>query len=348
MCVIIDQPAGTHLDKQRAQRLWNTNPDGGGFAFNPGDGIQIQKHMKFNDFWRAFERARSDNPGIDFMVHMRITTHGKTNIENTHPFVVDEHTVMAHNGIFQKVKDYKDGRSDTKVFIDEILPHLPEEWLDDEVLVDMVEDWIGWSRLMFMTTNPKLKKSAYFLNADAGVVRDGMWFSNSNNVDKPKAYKKATKAKGHWTVDANGKTTTTKAVVTPSEERVSVMYPQGIPFDDEWPWAGDVEKAIEALPREALTYNERATWTSFLNSARKDRWLNKEIVYVGDAKWECMGCDESVDNQTGECKCWGKICADCKKFATECDCRQGFSSNLILLENASEKLQERAVIALEG
>ena len=64
MCVIIHQPRGTHLDKERAHRLWQRNPDGGGFAFVDNTGtIQIKKAMSFTAFWRKFETARSAYPG---------------------------------------------------------------------------------------------------------------------------------------------------------------------------------------------------------------------------------------------------------------------------------------------
>ena len=61
MCVIIHQPKGTHLDKERAQRLWIRNPDGGGFAFvNDFGAIETFKFMEFQEFWPVFEATRSD------------------------------------------------------------------------------------------------------------------------------------------------------------------------------------------------------------------------------------------------------------------------------------------------
>lgn len=189
MCVIIHQKPSTYLDKQDARKLWKQNPDGGGFAYIDDEGrIIIEKSMEFESFWRAFERARSSNPKRDWIIHMRIATHGSVCLDNTHPFVVDEHTVMAHNGMIGNVPTYASGEkqdwSDTRVFIDELVKELPETWLDNEHMVSMVEDYIGHSKLMFLTTNPALQHRVYILNENLGTTYKKMWLSNVHGLQK--------------------------------------------------------------------------------------------------------------------------------------------------------------------
>jgi glutamine amidotransferase len=209
MCVIIHQPEGTHLEKERAERLWKKNPDGGGFAFVGDDGkISGFKSMDFDPFWKAFETSRSQFPNRDYILHMRIATHGTVDISNVHPFLVDEHTIMAHNGIIHGVGD-DPLLSDTRVFVRDVLPELPETWLDSLYLTDMVEEWIGWSKLAFLTTNPNLKQQVYLLNEKSGTYADGMWFSNSSGVHKYEVVKSKTGGtvyRGAWDRPNHAKT----------------------------------------------------------------------------------------------------------------------------------------------
>lgn len=348
MCVIIAHPSNAHLEKDRAKRLWNRNPDGGGFAFIKDGKIEVQKFMDFPNYWRAFETARSAHPKAGFLLHMRITTHGDTNLENTHPYAVDEHTVMAHNGIIHGVPDYKDGRSDTKVFVDEVLSGLPEDWLDNKYIVDMVEEWIGWSKLMFLTTNPKLNKNVYILNEHKGHEKDGMWFSNNMAVDAPVALAKQhdytgfnshSGAVGHWN---------TKGVW----EEGTMRHKQADMLDSCEPKAlgrrelgGDSLEAF--LAEENFELSDIEHHTKLLIAERKKSWNNKPIAWMGmDFGYECLGCDEAVSETTGECDCWSKICLDCERFAAECICEQGYSAALVIASKADGDLMQRAFDAV--
>ncbi len=202
MCVIIHQPSGSYLTKDRAQRLWKINSDGGGFTFIDNDGlIQAERAMEFTQFWTAFERARSAFPQRDFLLHMRIATHGDISLANCHPFWINDETVMMHNGILNQVPDYDDGRSDTGVFVDEVIAELPENWLDNTYLQDMMEEYVGYNKLAFLTTSLNVKENVIILNRTLGSTVDGMWFSNTNGVHEPKIYskKKYDGSKGEYT-----------------------------------------------------------------------------------------------------------------------------------------------------
>ena len=186
MCVIIHQPKGAYLTKDRALRLWTYNSDGGGYAFIDDDNIiQSDKSMEFETFWSSFERARSDFPQRDFLLHMRIATHGTTDLTNVHPFQVDDETVVVHNGVFSMVPEYRDGRSDTAVFVEEVLKPMPDNWLNDFYMLDMMENWVGYNKLAFLTTNPAIEENVVIVNRSFGSTADGMWFSSAGGVRVP-------------------------------------------------------------------------------------------------------------------------------------------------------------------
>ena len=293
MCVIVHQPEGSHLEKDRAKRLWDVNSHGGGFAYITDTGsIEIYKAMEFDRFWSAFEQTRSANPRRDFLLHMRIKTHGPVNLENVHPFMVDEHTVMAHNGIIHGVRDDKE-LSDTRVFIRDVVKDLPKDWLDRPEFVDMVEDWIGWSKLMFLTTSPHLSENVYILNSQKGKTADGMWFSNDNGLYE----RKATKAISRPTV------------YQPGEYRFT-GYSEDQAFPD---WLEDRKASVTMAQFKELE-KERAEIGILSPMMRNYR--------TGDTK--CLTCLVPVDTTSPGCDCWTLICRRSGAPAAICDeCEKG-------------------------
>lgn len=345
MCVIVMQPKGAHLKKERAKRLWQVNPDGGGFAFIDDDNeIQGFKSMEFQEFWNAFEGARKAFPKRDYLIHMRIATHGTVDIDNVHPFRIGDDEVMAHNGIMHKVPDDKEKKkSDTRMFIEEILPQLPNLWLDTPLMVDMVGDWIGWSKLAFLTTNPEYEFSWYIVNESKGEWVDKMWFSSSSGVRPRPKYQTVTP------IYQKGKRQTTPSVRTPmhyGDQPLSMpsedddLYlghsrKAAPPFGDGW---GDDEllKEYEALAVPLgnaidLTKDEADVFLELLIDDRSAMGLTKTIIWnPDDAIIDCYGCDEEVSLDTGACSCWDKFCMDCDNIAGLCECKDGYSSNLKL------------------
>lgn len=345
MCVIVNQPAGTRVTKARAKRLWQVNPDGGGFAYIKDGSIQVFKTMSFRQWWMHYRDAVNENPESDFVLHMRIATHGTIDITNVHPFQVDEHTVMAHNGIIKDVPDYKDGRSDTQVFVDEVLPELPEDWLDKPYLVNMVEEWIGWSKLTFLTTNPKLKHTMYTINRASGTEADGMWFSNSKGVEAPPKKKTCPHCKdkqfpsaitgsiqNHMDYcQANPdrlrfcqecrKSHALTAECAPKLEVVKneLATAEGS-FSDVWkkagPRSGEKWDKEEAEATLAVWRHERA----HLKKVRLDMQIPHPVTWTSAQGWLCIGCAANVDEETGECECYNTCCMDCWMPVAGCTC----------------------------
>ena len=338
MCVIVSKPPTATLTRERASRLWNQNPHGGGFTFVDKDGrVQIQKDMDFDGFWHRYKSALGRNPEAHFVLHMRIATHGSVGLDNVHPFRVDDHTVMAHNGMIDiqtkypmpegfKVmpgKYYEDpwDRSDTRIFIEEVLSELPETWLDDPHLVDMVEGYIGGSKLTFLTTNPALKKGVYILNEMKGTERDGMWFSNSLALDpKPEVKGFYTRAGSIDMWDDRGWDDWEEGIVVnpkPLTQRNSPV------------------KSIVVDGKLKSVHVSSKTFEDYLKDIRKNRLhLYVDIEYMRELDdWVCFDCEEFVDTNTasvtvGDCACWDKWCATCDQAPFDCRC-SGTVRNLV-------------------
>lgn len=183
MCIAIYQSTGYRLPKEQMVQSWKNNPDGGGFAYFDGNGeIVIEKDMELDGMMYKYERAvdryASTSP---FAVHFRIATHGAVNLENCHPFMVSEDTVIIHNGIIPVLFESKeDPRSDTRVFAEDYLTKMKDDWMDDENMMDLVETFIGGSKLVILSRAGK--KDAYIANERTGNWSDDekIWYSNAS------------------------------------------------------------------------------------------------------------------------------------------------------------------------
>lgn len=184
MCIAIYHDQRCPLTESEFENSWRANPDGGGFVyFDENNELVIKKSMDKNEmkkkYYDAIEKYSETSP---FAVHFRIATHGGVNIDNVHPFRANAHTVVMHNGIIPVLMDKGEKRSDTRVFVDEYMSRLPKGWLDDEYIVDMTEEFIGSSKLIIMTNDPRLRSYLYILNEKQGHWSESgtTWYSNKS------------------------------------------------------------------------------------------------------------------------------------------------------------------------
>lgn len=113
MCVILEKPKGVTLTAEQIENAWYANPDGAGLIVSDGHTMTFQKgFMKLADLEKAVERLNVKSKDIYSVLHFRISTGGKVNEENTHPFCLEDssmkeytgrvgtRTFLFHNGIF--------------------------------------------------------------------------------------------------------------------------------------------------------------------------------------------------------------------------------------------------------
>lgn len=116
MCVIALSKLGKPVpSKTDLKNMWNKNPDGAGILVELGDGKikYIKGLMTWTDFEAKLDEysAEFDLQALSCAFHFRIKTHGATNAETTHPFILSPRyedlrtleyegstPVMMHNG----------------------------------------------------------------------------------------------------------------------------------------------------------------------------------------------------------------------------------------------------------
>lgn len=179
MCLLIYARPGSTPSKKHLRTAGANNPDGFGFALAVGNKVIHHRSMDLEDTIGLFHDLRAEYPKAHAMFHLRITTHGKTSIDNCHPFVVDEGIVLGHNGMLPI--EEKDGKSDTRQFAEEWLPELGvADVLDNQENFAELEKFAAGSKLVVLSTSKQLAKPVYIVNETAGHWDHGVWYSNNS------------------------------------------------------------------------------------------------------------------------------------------------------------------------
>ena len=175
MCLIVaHKPGAKAMPLVELQRAWNTNHDGAGYMYINKGKLKIRKpFFRLKDLTAAYyedhERFGTHNP---FVLHLRFATHGKCNMENTHPHAVaDKHVGVAHNGILWAPKD----QSDTVYFCKTVLAERTAHQLLTAQFRLFIEEVVGVSnKLVLLSRTGQLS----IINEDQGEWIDNTWYSN--------------------------------------------------------------------------------------------------------------------------------------------------------------------------
>lgn len=153
-----------------------SNPDGFGMAWREGNSIQQRRWSSGKDNYKAFRKLllKIDAREVEYVAHFRKATHGDICREMSHPFTYRDAKVgqvlVFHNGIIDIPT--KKGESDTAAFVRVVLSRMRARWWDSEAYSYLVEQSIGWSRMLIMTKNLTMK----FNTKDWKLV-DGIHYS---------------------------------------------------------------------------------------------------------------------------------------------------------------------------
>lgn len=188
MCIIAAKPAGVPMpDNTILRNMWDVNSDGAGFMYVENGNVRIEKgFMKYKHFIKALEKVRNrlDLTATPVVMHFRITTHGGTKPENTHPFPITDNVTLlgkpksttdvgvAHNGVIYITP--RKGISDTMEYVASQLAPLKKalpRFYTNKWAMQMIENAID-SKMAFLTRDGKIYTIGDF------VESDGILYSN--------------------------------------------------------------------------------------------------------------------------------------------------------------------------
>jgi hypothetical protein len=207
MCLLITQSQHSpKLSDAWLTDFYDYNSDGVGVMTVVGSQLVIEKVLPKNaQQFIAFYREHIE--GRDCAYHLRMRTHGNTDLENCHPYEVlnrDEHGLdlwLMHNGVLSTGNAADTTKSDTWHYIrDYLRPMLSSnpDYAFSQSFSDIVGTHIGASNKFVLMDN--LGRVAV-VNRSSGVYWGGLWLSNTyawsatNSVSKTpiKGYKKQAK-----------------------------------------------------------------------------------------------------------------------------------------------------------
>ena len=187
MCIIIVKPAGQALSKWVLKNSWENNGDGSGFVYARDGKLVIVKELhKFKRFWRIYQSHGLDQDNV--VLHFRIGTSGHHNLDNTHPFLIDDNHALAHNGILDCVKVPPNSNvNDTQIFINEYLKCMIQadgekvDWVNNRLAREYAEEAMGKSNKMAVING---KGEIGIWNENGGHWHSLCWFSNRSYEDR--------------------------------------------------------------------------------------------------------------------------------------------------------------------
>lgn len=170
MCLIIHAGKKTPISENILKTAKERNRDGWGVCWFADGRLHAKKSLDM-DKLISFVSKLEDYERI---VHLRMTTHGHTNMNNCHPFKVADGLFFMHNGVMSEFDKVKDGRSDTAQFVHSILSPMVQR-NGSEVLSEF------WFRnILDKYASPNQRFA--LMDAHGRVFRAGSWTKHESGV----------------------------------------------------------------------------------------------------------------------------------------------------------------------
>jgi len=180
MCIAILNLSGIVPDLH-IENSFQNNYDGAGMAWIESGKIKTYKTMNdLTEFMQTYKKIRKFN-ALPILLHFRISTHGKTNILNVHPFLIGDKMAMIHNGMIDFPLINKD-LSDTHNFA-MMLSRLsePDQIMNPSSFESRyIQDICGnHSKMVFLSSDGEYQ----IINENKGHWIGDTWYSNSTYKD---------------------------------------------------------------------------------------------------------------------------------------------------------------------
>jgi predicted glutamine amidotransferase len=202
MCVIIVKPKDKTISGKTLRRANANNPHGWGVLAKTKQGLLVEKGWTTSALADFCKKHMNE----ELIIHARIATSGKRDLENAHPFVIAKGTYLFHNGIFNAtlVPLTDKTRSDTRTLAEDILAPIFTQYANVNLLAQ--EDMQKWLADFCKSSNypNKLvlvnKKTTLIVRDELGKWRDGVWYSNESafTFKSVRAYNSACTTLAHY------------------------------------------------------------------------------------------------------------------------------------------------------
>lgn len=168
MCIAIaHRKNATKIKKEDFFTMHTNNPHGFGMLTAPTNKntLRVYKSMNINKGWERYNNWMDKyNKESPVLVHFRLSTGGKHNIDNCHPFICNSKVGFIHNGYIHNTPGNTEF-SDTYMFNKSVLSHLNENFLKNDQTIELINKYIGnYNKIIFLTTD----REVCIFNEEAG------------------------------------------------------------------------------------------------------------------------------------------------------------------------------------
>lgn len=291
MCIILVKEKGIELPsdfKRKILECMEGNKQGSGFAFKRKNSKSIYISKGYWDYQKAMEAIDKLNITAEdeFMFHARISTAGKVDTANCHPFVVSDekdtilfnngyvqYPVMSHNGIFSDYSYRDSDYNDTYHYVKELvgIPYLRDMLIDmPEVLEKVIKSHTGICRVAFMFPG---NTPMYLFNRDRFDEEEGILYSNTGHK-----YVKYTTPVVHYeypTLQRNRE-------ISALNRELSYLTPIDRRTYTEVLFNRSCKNFEEAVSEMLKIHTMKGYWEYFISLANKYNWNSRENEHNQD------------------------------------------------------------------
>lgn len=161
------------------------NPHGAGIMWSANGKINHRKSLENSDIIAEYKRVRKENPNVIIALHFRIMTDGGITTDNCHPYFVSKAKTgsiyLMHNGRLTAYSNRNTAKSDTRLYIADILKHFTPAQIMQDHFLKLVQQAIG-SNNKFVLMNAQGETA--IVNQGAGHWQDENWYSNKSYEPK--------------------------------------------------------------------------------------------------------------------------------------------------------------------
>ena len=160
--------------------IYAHNPDGLGLMWPENGKVAIVKALprsveEVKKLLEAVPKPEDTREPVPVAIHFRMRTHGNIDIDNCHPYQINERAWLMHNGVLD-TGNHKDlSKSDTWHFVQDYLTTMPVDVLHNPQYLALLGYTIGHNTFAIMSDDGRLSE----VNRHLGVEVGGLWFSNT-------------------------------------------------------------------------------------------------------------------------------------------------------------------------
>lgn len=182
MCLIIHKPVGARIPHDLLIAAARLNGDGWGLMGHDAAGRHLLERHPVVEI-EALLETEDELAHAEYALHLRRRTRGRVDLDNTHPFEIDQGVYLMHNGTLNFDQGLA-GDSDTRGFATLVLRPLARRY--PGLLIDR-----EFLHLLELGLNPSNKAVLYdfphrrfdVLNRRSGSEFEGLWLSSLKWID---------------------------------------------------------------------------------------------------------------------------------------------------------------------